>query len=427
MRFIKKNPFLNQLYSTAITYPAPVNITYFWNFGIFALVCLVIQIITGIILVMHYCPHIDLAFISVEHIMRDVNYGWLLRYFHANGASVFFIVVYVHVFRGIFYGSYIHPREFLWVSGVLILFLMIITAFLGYILPWGQMSYWGATVITNLASTIPYFGETIVYWLWGGFSVSNPTLNKFFSLHYLFPFIIAALVGLHLLFLHEFGSSNPLGIDFKVDKTPFTPYFTIKDFYSVLLLILFFAFLVFFLPNTLGHPDNYIPADSEVTPSHIVPEWYFLPFYAILRTIPNKLLGVVALLASILVLFLLPFVHKPKVRVSVFKPIHMGLCMVFLANCFLLGWLGGKPVEDPFLLLARLSTSFYFLFFFLIVLIDRVEYFLIKKVFPLLKNIPSQKNSSLKRKKGNENKNNEEKSNEEKIRQAQDALSFILK
>jgi len=369
MRIIKKDPLLNVVNDTAIFYPAPTNLPYIWNFGVFSLVCLVAQIVTGIILVMHYTPHIDLAFISVEHIMRDVTGGYLLRYSHANGASIFFIVVFIHLFRGLYYGSYVYPRHMLWITGVTIFFLMIITAFLGYILPWGQMSFWGATVITNLVSVLPY-GQQIVEWLWGGFSVDNATLNKFFSLHYLLPFIIAALVGLHLLYLHQSGSSNPLGINFKTDTIPFTPYYTIKDFFSVLFLFLFFAVIIFFMPNTLGHPDNYIPANPSSTPTHIVPEWYFLPFYAILRSIPSKLLGVIALLMSIIVLYLLPLINNGNIRSGMNKPLFNIIYFSFLTNCIILGYLGGMPIEKPYLLLGRICSTIYFLFFIIIFLMN---------------------------------------------------------
>lgn len=327
-----RNSFLIKLiYNLAIKYPTASNLLYSWNFGVFALVTLAIQIITGIFLVMHYTPHIDMAFISVEHIMRDVNYGWALRYTHANGASIFFIVVYCHIFRGLIYGSYLFSRELLWCSGVVILLLMILTAFLGYILPWGQMSLWGATVITNLASTIPVIGDSIVIWLWGGFSVANPTLNRFFSLHYLFPFLILGVVALHVALLHYVGSSNPLGLNYEIDKTLFTPYYTLKDLFSLHFFFIFFAYLVCFIPNTLGHPDNYIPANPEITPAHIVPEWYFLPFYAILRAIPNKALGVVALLMSIVVLLFLPYLHSTFTRSSFFKPVYKIFCFSFIA------------------------------------------------------------------------------------------------
>jgi quinol-cytochrome oxidoreductase complex cytochrome b subunit len=288
MRFVNKNSLIHTLYHTAVPYPGPSNLNYIWSFGIFLLVCLIIQILTGIFLAMHYVPNIDLAFVSVEHIMRDVNFGWLLRYIHANGASMFFISVYLHICRGLYYSSYTYPRQLLWCIGVIIFLLMIITAFLGYVLPWGQMSFWGATVITNLASAVPYVGNSIVFWLWGGFSVDNATLNRFFSFHYLLPFIIAALTVVHMIFLHDGKSNNPLGIDaITFDNVPFTPYFVVKDLFAVILFFVFFGFFIFYLPNYLGHTDNYIPANPLVTPAHIVPEWYLLPFYAILRSVPD--------------------------------------------------------------------------------------------------------------------------------------------
>lgn len=378
MNSLRKNVISELLYNQAIKYPAPSNLSYAWNFGVFAIIALITQIITGIILVMHYTPHTDLAFLSCEHIMRDVNFGWLLRYMHANGASLFFIVVYAHIIRGLVFGSYLFSRELLWCSGVIILLLMIITAFLGYILPWGQMSLWGATVITNLASTIPVVGDQIVLWLWGGFSVANPTLNKFFSLHFLFPFIILALVGLHLLLLHSYGSSNPLGLDFHNDKINFTPYYTLKDFYSTFFYFALLAILVFFVPNTLGHPDNYIPANSDVTPEHIVPEWYFLPFYAILRAIPDKALGVLALLASILILLTLPFMHSTHIRSSLFKPVYKILCFILIAVIILLGYLGAKPIEAPFLVTAQIATAAYFSFFILLLIVEPIDLALIR-------------------------------------------------
>lgn len=361
------------LYHLAVKYPTSTNLSYLWNFGIFALVALAIQIVTGILLVMHYTPHIDYAFISCDHIMRDVNYGWLLRYSHANGASIFFIVVYAHILRGLIYGSYLFSRELLWCSGVIILLLMIITAFLGYILPWGQMSLWGATVITNLASTIPAVGESIVLWLWAGFSVANPTLQKFFSLHFVFPFIILGFVGLHVILLHKYGSSNPLGFGYNIDKTTFTPYYTYKDVFSLFIFFMIFTILVFFIPNALGHPDNSIPANSDVTPEHIVPEWYFLPFYAILRAIPDKAFGVLALLMSIVMLLFLPYLHSSYVRSALFKPFYKVFCFGFIAIVFLLGYLGAKPIEAPYLSLAQSMTISYFSFFFLLIFIERID------------------------------------------------------
>lgn len=293
--------------SHIVDYPTPLNLNYLWSFGSAAGLCLVIQMISGILLAMHYTPHIDLAFSSVEHIMRDVNNGWLIRYLHANGASMFFIVVYCHLFRGLFYGSYMFPRQLLWVSGVVIFLLMMATGFMGYVLPWGQMSFWGATVITNLFSAIPVVGSSIVEWLWGGFSVGNATLNRFFSLHYLLPFVIAGLVIVHLSLLHTDGSSNPLGVNTNVQTISFYPYFYVKDLFAFFILVFFLSVIIVYYPNSLGHPDNYIPANPMSTPAHIVPEWYFLPFYAILRSIPDKLGGVLAMFGAIVVLMILPF------------------------------------------------------------------------------------------------------------------------
>jgi len=312
---------------------------------------------------MHYTPEINLAFSSVEHIMRDVNYGWLLRYIHANGASMFFIVVYIHTFRGFYYSSFCHPRQALWIVGVAILLLMIVTAFMGYVLPWGQMSFWGATVITNLLSAIPIVGKEIVIWLWGGYSINNATLNRFFSLHYLLPFVIVGLVGIHIILLHENGSSNPVGVAASYDKVPFTPYYTVKDGYGSILFLLFIALFVFFAPNLLGHPDNYIPASPLVTPPHIVPEWYFLPYYAILRSIPDKLLGVIAMLCSILILAAVPFIIKPEVRSMAFRPLSRYLFWIFVIDCLVLGWIGGKPVQYPYLEIGQVATIMYFCYF----------------------------------------------------------------
>jgi quinol-cytochrome oxidoreductase complex cytochrome b subunit len=362
-----KDFILSFVDSHIIDYPTPVNLNYMWSFGSTAGLCLVIQIITGIFLAMHYTPHIDLAFSSVEHIMSDVNNGWLIRYLHANGASMFFIVVYCHIFRGLYYGSYIYPREKLWVSGVIIFLLMMATAFMGYVLPWGQMSFWGATVITNLFSAIPFIGGSIVEWLWGGFSVSNATLNRFFSLHYLMPFVIAGLVIVHLSLLHKDGSNNPLGINTNVDTVSFYPYFYVKDLFSFLILVVIFSFFVFFYPNELGHSDNYIPANPLSTPAHIVPEWYFLPFYAILRSIPDKLGGVVAMISAILILLLLPFINTSKIRSSKFRPLF-GLAYWFLVSDFLLlGWIGQKPVESPYVEVGMIATAFYFIFLLVLV------------------------------------------------------------
>ena len=346
-------------------YPTPKNLNYFWNFGSLAGITLVIMIVTGIVLAMSYTPHVDYAFESVERIMRDVNHGWLLRYIHMNGASFFFIVVYIHIFRGLYYGSYKAPRELLWMLGVVILLLMMATAFMGYVLPWGQMSFWGATVITNLFSAIPLVGDSIVTLLWGGFSVDNPTLNRFFALHYLMPFLIAGVVILHIIALHRFGSNNPIGIDVSgpQDTIPFHPYYTIKDFFGLSVFLTLFAAAVFFFPNFMGHPDNYIPADPMQTPAHIVPEWYFLPFYAILRAVPDKLGGVLAMFGAIAVLFVLPWLDRSPVRSAKFRPVFKIFFWLFAIDCVLLGYLGGQPAEGIYVVLSRIATVWYFLHF----------------------------------------------------------------
>ncbi len=346
-------------------YPTPKNLNYFWNFGSLAGISLVIMIVTGIVLAMSYTPHVDYAFQSVERIMRDVNHGWLLRYIHMNGASFFFIVVFIHIFRGLYYGSYKAPRELLWILGVLILLLMMATAFMGYVLPWGQMSFWGATVITNLFSAIPLVGDSIVTLLWGGFSVDNPTLNRFFALHYLMPFLIVGVVILHLVALHRFGSNNPIGIDPSgpQDTVPFHPYYTIKDFFGLSIFLTLFAAAIFFFPNFMGHPDNYIPANPMQTPAHIVPEWYFLPFYAILRAVPDKLGGVVAMFGAIAVLFILPWLDRSPIRSGNFRPIFRIFFWVFVVDCIALGYLGGMPAEGIYVVLSRVATAWYFLHF----------------------------------------------------------------
>nr|NP_049295.1 apocytochrome b [Porphyra purpurea]AAD03098.1 apocytochrome b [Porphyra purpurea] len=380
MRLIKK-PLFNIVNNHFIDYPTPINIHYAWNFGFLSAMCLIVQIITGIFLAMHYTPHVDLAFISVEHIMRDVNFGWLLRYTHANGASMFFIVVYIHIFRGLYYGSYTSPRQFVWVIGVIILLLMIITAFIGYVLPWGQMSLWGATVITNLVSAVPLVGDSIVAWLWGGFSVDNATLNRFFSLHYLLPFVIAAASLIHLAALHQEGSSNPLGIDASGDKIPMYPYFIVKDLLGIVSFIIFFSFFVYFSPNLLGHPDNYIEANPMVTPAHIVPEWYFLPFYAILRSIPHKLGGVICMIFAIAILAFLPWIHSTEIRSSRFRPIYRVLYWSMVACCLILGWIGGMPVEDPYIIIGQIASVYYFTYFLIILpTLGSVEKFLLSYI-----------------------------------------------
>jgi len=369
-----KDPILAFVDSHIIDYPTPINLNYLWSFGSTAGICLVIQIITGIFLAMHYTPHIDLAFNSVEHIMRDVNNGWLIRYLHANGASMFFIVIYAHIFRGLYFGSYMYPRGRLWASGVIIFLLMMATGFMGYVLPWGQMSFWGATVITNLFSAIPLIGGSIVEWLWGGFSVDNATLNRFYSLHYLMPFVIAGLTIVHLSLLHMVGSNNPLGINTNLDSIPFYPYFYVKDLFAFFILLSIFSFFVFFYPNILGHADNYIPANPLVTPPHIVPEWYFLPFYAILRSVPDKLGGVAAMIGAILILLALPVLNTSKIRSSKFRPIFSFAYWFLVSDFLILGWIGQKPVESPYIEIGMGATLFYFLFFLVLLpLIGLIE------------------------------------------------------
>lgn len=362
-----KQPLLETVNDHLIDYPTPSNLSYWWGFGSLAGICLILQIASGIFLAMHYTPHVDLAFVSVEHIMRDVSGGWFLRYMHANGASMFFIVVYLHLLRGLYYGSYSSPRELVWIVGVVILLLMILTAFIGYVLPWGQMSFWGATVITSLASAIPVVGMDITYWLWGGFSVDNATLNRFFSLHYLLPFIIAGASIVHIAALHQYGSNNPLGSTATVDKVSFYPYFLLKDLVGWVAFTLFFAFFIYFAPNALGHPDNYIPANPMVTPSHIVPEWYFLPVYAILRSIPNKLGGVLAIGLVFVSLLLLPFINSSDVRSSNFRPMYKKLFWLLVADCVLLGWIGCQPVEDPYVFIGQAASVYFFVFFLVLV------------------------------------------------------------
>jgi quinol-cytochrome oxidoreductase complex cytochrome b subunit len=372
----RRLPIFTMMQHDLVDYPTPKNLNYWWNFGSLAGIVLTIMIATGIVLAMHYTPHVDYAFESVERIMRDVNYGWLLRYLHMNGASMFFIVVYIHMFRGLYYGSYKSPRELLWILGVFILLAMMATAFMGYVLPWGQMSFWGATVITNLFSAVPLVGESIVTWLWGGFSVDNATLNRFYSLHYLMPFVIFALVFLHLVALHATKSNNPLGIDVKgpQDTLPFTPYYTIKDLFGLGVFLIIYLGFVFFAPNFFGEPDNYIKANPLVTPPHIVPEWYFLPFYAILRAITfdiwfisAKLLGVVAMFGSIIILLFLPWLDRSPVRSARFRPIYKQFFWVFVLDCILLGYVGANPPEGYFVVLGQITTAYYFAHFLIII------------------------------------------------------------
>jgi len=356
-----KRPIINVVNNHLVDYPTPINFNYWYNFGLLSAVCLGIQFLTGIFLAMHYTPHVDYAWLSVEHIMRDVNYGWLIRYMHANGASMFFIAVYVHLLRGLYYGSYKSPRGLVWGLGVVILILMMATGFIGYVLPWGQMSFWAATVITNLFSAIPGIGVPLVEFLWGGFSVGNATLNRFFSLHYLLPFVLLGLVMLHIAALHQEGSSNPLGLHGKdIDKIDFYPYFYVKDLFGFICFTVFFSYFLFFDPNILGHPDNYIAANPMVTPAHIVPEWYFLPYYAILRSIPDKLGGVIAMGLSLVTLALLPLINTSNVRSSFFRPLHRYCFWIWVGNALVLGWIGGNPVEDPYITIGQIATVVYF-------------------------------------------------------------------
>ncbi|MEC8518737.1 MAG: cytochrome b/b6 [Pseudomonadota bacterium] len=361
-------PLLRLAHDSFVDYPTPKNLNYWWTFGGILTFCLVTQIITGIILAMHYTPHVDHAFNSVEHIMRNVNHGWLIRYIHANGASMFFLAVYIHIFRGMYYGSYKAPREVLWILGVIIYLLMMAAAFMGYVLPWGQMSLWGATVITNLFGAIPLVGDSIATWLWGGFSVDNPTLNRFFSLHYLIPFLIFGVVILHIWALHVPGNNNPVGISVKSvqDTVPFHPYYTVKDGFALVVFMILFSYFVFFAPNVLGHADNYIPANPLVTPAHIVPEWYLLPFYAILRAVPDKLGGVIAMVGAIVILFVLPWLDTSKIRSARYRPLFKQFFLIFVVNCLVLGYLGAMPAEGVYITLARICTIYYFAHFLII-------------------------------------------------------------
>jgi ubiquinol-cytochrome c reductase cytochrome b subunit len=372
----RRMPIVRLAHDSFVDFPTPKNLNYWYTFGGILAVCLVIQIITGVILAMHYTPHKDFAFASVEHIMRDVNYGWLMRYVHANGASMFFVAVYIHMFRGLYYGSYKEPREILWILGVIIFLLMMATAFMGYVLPWGQMSFWGATVITNFFTAFPIIGEPIKTLLLGGPSVDNATLNRFFSLHYLLPFAIFGVVVLHVWALHVPGNNNPTGVevkDVRKDTVPFHPYYTVKDGFAIAVFMLLFASFVFFNPNGLGHPDNYTPANPLVTPAHIVPEWYFLPFYAILRAITfdigpisSKLGGVLAMFGSIMVLFVLPWLDTSKVRSMRYRPVARLWFALFVIACVWLGYLGGKPAEGVYVVQAQIATAYYFAFFLII-------------------------------------------------------------
>ncbi len=361
----KENPVISLINDMFIDLPSPSNCSYLWNFGSLLGISLIIQIITGIFLAMHYCPDVNLAFSSVAHITRDVNYGFILRYLHANGASMFFLCVYFHIGRGIYYGSY--SKNIVWNVGVLIFLLMIVTAFIGYVLPWGQMSFWAATVITNLLSAIPYVGDDIVKWVWGGFSVSNATLNRFYSLHYLLPFLLAGLSLIHLIALHEDGSNNPIGIRSDIDKIPFHYYYVLKDLYGLIVFIIILIVLVFLFPYSLSDPENFKQANPLVTPVHIKPEWYFLFAYAILRSIPNKLGGVVALIFSILILLFLPYLHLSKLRGLRFRPLSKIFFWFLVGDFLLLTWIGGQPVEDPYILIGQLASIFYFAYFLIFI------------------------------------------------------------
>jgi ubiquinol-cytochrome c reductase cytochrome b subunit len=367
MRLLKTHVLLRFVNSYMVDSPQPANISYLWNFGSLLALCLVIQILTGAFLAMHYTPNVDFAFNSVEHIMRDVNNGWIIRYTHANVASFFFIFVYMHVGRGLYYGSYKSPRVLVWSIGVIILILMMAIAFLGYVLPYGQMSLWGATVITNLLSAIPVFGQDIVELIWGGFSVSNATLNRFFSLHYLLPFLLAALAVAHLIAIHEHGSNNPNGVTSSGDRYAMHPYFIFKDLVTIFAFLLVLSIIVFFYPNLLGHSDNYIPADPMVTPASIVPEWYLLPFYAILRSIPNKLLGVVAMFGSLLILLILPLTDLSRIRGNQFRPAMKFAFWFFVVDFIILMWIGSQHPESPYLEIGQFATAFYFAWFLVIV------------------------------------------------------------
>nr|ANK78836.1 cytochrome b [Herzensteinia microcephalus] len=357
----KTHPLIKIANSALVDLPAPSNISAWWNFGSLLGLCLATQILTGLFLAMHYTSDVSTAFSSVVHICRDVNYGWLIRNVHASGASFFFICIYMHIARGLYYGSYLYKET--WNIGVVLLLLVMMTAFVGYVLPWGQMSFWGATVITNLLSAVPYVGDVLVQWIWGGFSVDNATLTRFFAFHFLFPFVIAAMTILHLLFLHETGSNNPIGLNSDADKIPFHPYFTYKDLLGFVIMLFLLMLLALFSPNLLGDPENFTPANPLVTPPHIKPEWYFLFAYAILRSIPNKLGGVLALLFSILVLMVVPLLHTSKLRGLTFRPITQFLFWTLVADMIILTWIGGMPVEHPFVIIGQVASALYFALF----------------------------------------------------------------
>lgn len=374
MTFLKKNRVMSFINDLVVDHATPSNISYYWNLGSISGLMLAVQVGSGVFLAMHYVPHIDYAFLSIEHIMRDVSYGWAMRYIHANGAAFFFVAVYAHMFRALYYGLFFAGGHETWLIGVTIYIVMMATAFLGYVLPWGQMSLWGATVITNFFSVIPFIGNTVVAWLWGGFSVNNATLNRFFSLHFFLPFILIFLVFLHLLSLHDSGHGNPVSVKGYFKKASlekqdgflhvsFFPYFVVKDALGFLWFLFVFIYIVAFTPNLLGHPDNYIPANPLVTPSHIVPEWYFLPFYAILRSVPNKAAGIMLMFFSFLVFYFIKYLGDFLVPASTFRPVYRQFTFFFAIVCFLLGWIGGNPVEPPYVVIGQTCTFFYFAFF----------------------------------------------------------------
>jgi ubiquinol-cytochrome c reductase cytochrome b subunit len=372
----------SKIYSYLIKYPTPINFTYMWNFGSMAGLFLIVQILSGFFLTMFYVPHIDYAFNSIEHIMRDVNYGWLIRYIHSNGASFFFFVIYIHILKGLYYGSYQYPRHLVWFSGIIIYILMMGTAFLGYVLPWGQMSYWAATVITNMLTVIPFIGKDIVYWVWGGYAINNATLARFFSLHYILPFIIALIAIYHLYQLHKMGSGNELGLKTTYfNKIAFFPYFVIKDIFGISILFIAYFIFLFFLPETLGHSDNYIMANPLVTPSHIVPEWYFLPFYGILRSILDKTYGIIIMFVSMIVLFFLPIFDKTIIRSKSFKVIHRFSFWLFTFNFLFLGYLGSQAPISPYIELGVISSHLHLLYFFLLLPIITIFEFIINNLY----------------------------------------------
>lgn len=376
-----KNSYLLELIdSHLIHYPTPINLTYAWSFGSIAGISLIIQIVSGLFLATHYVPNIFFAFSSIQYIMRDISYGWFIRYIHANGASMFFIIVYAHLFRGLYYGSYIKPREFIWCSGIFILLLMMGTAFTGYVLPWGQMSFWGATVITSMVSILPK-GQLIVEWLWGGFVIKDPTLRRFFVIHFLLPFLIIALILIHLILLHNIGSNNPIGSDFTGDFISFYPYFAIKDLFAFSVFLLVFGYFVFYNPEYLNHPDNYVKADSMKTPLHVVPEWYFCVFYAILRGIPHKTIGILAMFGSIIILLLIPFINQSIIRNTSYRPIFQIFFWLFLIDCIILLWVGAMDIKyKRYLILSQFGTIYYYLFFIIFLPFSgKIERLLLKR------------------------------------------------